>query len=239
MINAQPVQPSAPRRSPASQKPKMPAKTGSIANAIAVREALIRRCAQVWTRKPSALAKIPVTRSAYHTVHPLGSSSWPSATGDDGEARECGEHLRLRERDGVVARRISLHQHDLERVRGGAEQDEQVAARIADTDPREQRQPAHRERDPEPDQPADLRPEEQQAEQRREDDVEPGDEARARDSRPLEPGGLERVAEPQQQAEREARCPPSRPSVRSRGAAGTASTSDAIRKRTARNAKSG
>ena len=36
-------------------------------------EALIRRWAQVWTRKPSALAKIPVTRSAYHTVHPLGS----------------------------------------------------------------------------------------------------------------------------------------------------------------------
>ena len=80
MISAQPAQPSAPSRSPASQKPKMPAKTGSIANAIAVREALIRRCAQVWTRKPSALAKIPVTRSALQTVHPCGTSTWPSAT---------------------------------------------------------------------------------------------------------------------------------------------------------------
>ncbi len=58
----------------------MPAKTGSIANAIAVREALICRCAQVWTRKPSALAKIPVTSSAPHTVHPRGTSTWPSAT---------------------------------------------------------------------------------------------------------------------------------------------------------------
>ena len=43
MITAQPPQPTAPSRSPASQKPKKPAKTGSIANASAVRVALVRR----------------------------------------------------------------------------------------------------------------------------------------------------------------------------------------------------
>ena len=80
MITAQPPQPSAPSRSPASQKPKMPAKTGSSAKASAVRAALSRRWAQVCTRKPRALAKMPVTRSALHTVQPRGSSTWPRAT---------------------------------------------------------------------------------------------------------------------------------------------------------------
>ena len=80
MIRAQPPQPTAPSRSPASQNPKNPAKTGSIANASAVWVALARRCAQVWTRNASALAKMPVTSSALQTVQPCGSSTWPSAT---------------------------------------------------------------------------------------------------------------------------------------------------------------
>src|SRR6185436_8120276 len=73
MISAAPVQPHAPSRSPASQKPKNAAKTGSSAKASAVRVALRLRCAQVWTRKPSALAKTPVTTSALHTVQPCGT----------------------------------------------------------------------------------------------------------------------------------------------------------------------
>ena len=47
MITAQPLQPITPNRSPASQKPNSPAKTGSIANASAVCVALARCCAHV------------------------------------------------------------------------------------------------------------------------------------------------------------------------------------------------
>ena len=127
--------------------------------------------------------------------------------GDDGEAGERGEHLGLRERERVVAGRVALHQRDLERVGGRAGEHEQVAARIAGADAGEQRQPGDRERDTEPDRAADVRAEEEQAEQRREDDVEAGDEACARDGRPREPGRLQRVAEREQEAERDARDP--------------------------------
>jgi hypothetical protein len=80
MIAAQPVQPRAPRRSPASVIPKSAAKTGSIVKARAVRVADVLRCAQVWTRKPSALAKTPVTSRAPHTVQPCGTPSSPRAS---------------------------------------------------------------------------------------------------------------------------------------------------------------
>ena len=75
MISAAPAQPAAPSRSPASQKPKTAVQTGSIAKASAVRAAESCRCAHVWTRNPSALAKMPVTRSAPHTTHPRGTST--------------------------------------------------------------------------------------------------------------------------------------------------------------------
>lgn len=74
-IRAQPLQPTAPRRSPASRYPKKAAKTGSAAKAKAVRVALVRFWAHVWITKASALAKIPVTTSAPQTVHPCGTLS--------------------------------------------------------------------------------------------------------------------------------------------------------------------
>ena len=80
MITAQPAQPTAPRRSPASAKPKIPANTGSSAKTSAVRVALVRCCAQACTRNASALAKTPVTSSAPHTVQPCGTSTCPAAT---------------------------------------------------------------------------------------------------------------------------------------------------------------
>ena len=141
MISAQPPQPIAPSRSPASQKPKIPAHTGSIANASAVRVALVRRCAHVWTRKASALAKMPVTSSALQTVQPARHLDLAERDRDDCEAGEGREHLGLSEGDRVVARRIALHQDDLQRVGGRPQEHEQVAERIARADAGEQREP--------------------------------------------------------------------------------------------------
>ena len=75
MITAQPTQPTAPSRSPASVKPKNAAQTGSSENASAVCVALVRRWAHVWARNASALAKTPVTSSAPQTVQPCGTCS--------------------------------------------------------------------------------------------------------------------------------------------------------------------
>ena len=80
MIRTHPVHATAPSRSPASQKPKSAAQTGSSANASAVRAADRRRCAHVCTRNASAEAKTPVTISAPQTVQPRGTSSCPAAT---------------------------------------------------------------------------------------------------------------------------------------------------------------
>ena len=74
-MTAQPPQPTAPSRSPASEKPKIPVKTGSSVKISAVCVALVRRWAQLWTRYASALANTPVTTSAPHTVQPVGARS--------------------------------------------------------------------------------------------------------------------------------------------------------------------
>ncbi|MBA3432718.1 MAG: EamA family transporter [Actinobacteria bacterium] len=124
----------------------------------------------------------------------------PERDGDDREAGERSEHLRLGERDRVEARRVTLHQDDLHGIGGGAEENEEVAERIAGADSGEQCEPDDRERDANPNRPADARPEEDEGEQRREDDVKPGDEAGARDGRALEAGRLQRVPERQQEA---------------------------------------
>src|SRR4029077_7698817 len=70
MITAQPPQPSAPSRSPASVYPKSAAQTGSSVKTSAVRVALVSRCAHVCTRNPIALANTPVTSNAPNTVQP-------------------------------------------------------------------------------------------------------------------------------------------------------------------------
>ena len=149
MITAQPAQPSAPSRSPASVKPKSAAHTGSSVKTSAVRFALVRRCAQVCTRNASALANTPVTSSAPHTVQPCGTSSGRERR--DREHRERREHHQQREPERVVARREALHQQDLQRVDRGAREHEQVADRRAAGHARDQREPGRREHDAEPD----------------------------------------------------------------------------------------
>ena len=121
MITAQPSQPTAPSRSPASVKPKNAAQTGSSENASAVCVALVRRCAQVWARNASALAKTPVTISAPQTVQPCGTAQLARrASATTSSPTKAASHLDERERERVVARREALHQDDLERVDGGA-----------------------------------------------------------------------------------------------------------------------
>ena len=188
---------------PRACKPKNAAQTGSIVNASAVRVADVRRCAHVWTRKASALAKTPVTSSAPHTVQPRGTSRSPSASGDDERARRNAASISTkRERERVEARRVPLHQDDLERVDGRAGEHEQVSRRRS---PRESRRaspdPPSRRNTPTHACEPDPRAEEHEGDQRREHDVHPGDEAGARDRRPLEPGRLQRVAGGEQQAE--------------------------------------
>src|SRR3712207_7186496 len=74
---------------------------------------------------------------------PPRSTPFPYTTLFRSEPGERGEHLHEGERDGVVARRIALHQRDLERVGGGAEQHERVTRRIAGADTREERSEEH------------------------------------------------------------------------------------------------
>jgi len=69
---------------------------------------------------------------------------------DHPESHTGGEHLDERERDRVVARRVALHQHDLQGVDRGAGEHEQVARGRAGVDAREEREAARRERDPRP-----------------------------------------------------------------------------------------
>ena len=121
--------------------------------------------------------------------------------GDEREAAERGEQLDLGERDRVVARRVALHQDDLERVRGRAGEHERIADGVTGAHSGQQAETDEREPDAQPDHSADARPEEEEREERGEDDVEPGDEAGARDRRPLEPRGLEPVARREQEAE--------------------------------------
>src|SRR6266704_867728 len=110
-IAAQPPQPSAPSRSPASVNPKSAVQTGSMAKASAVRVALVLRCAQLWTRKPSALANTPVTSSAPQTVQPCAGAR----AGDRGKPGTGREHLYEREGERVEPRRDTLEQDDLDR----------------------------------------------------------------------------------------------------------------------------
>ena len=138
-------------------KPKNAAQTGSIENASAVRVALVRRCAHVWARNASALAKTPVTSSAPQTVQPCGNGRSRERERDREQAGERGQHLDERERERVVARGVALHQDDLERVDGGAGEHEQVAEQRAAVDAGEQREAGGRERDAEPGAAADAR----------------------------------------------------------------------------------
>ena len=166
----------------------------------AVRVALVERWAQVWTRKPSALAKMPVTSSAPQTVQPCGTARVRDARGSP-STREGDEQLEQREGERVVERRVALEQDDLEREdRGGAE-DEQVAAGRAAVHAGEHGEPEDVASATPPHAPgADAEPEAAEGEQRGEDDVHAGDEARARDARPLEPEGLQAVAAREQRA---------------------------------------
>ena len=134
MITAQPPQPSAPSRSPASQKPKKPAHTGSIAKAIAVRAALDLPLRPGLDEEPERAREDAGDEQRAPDGPATRHLDLPERDRDEREAAERGEHLRLRERDGVVAGRVALHQHDLERVGGRAGEHEQVADRIARAD---------------------------------------------------------------------------------------------------------
>ena len=116
-----------------------------------------------------------------------------SATSE--EARERGDHLDLREtRAGRSAARTAPA------ARSGARRPpprRAPAGRRSPSRPRRRRavrgRPSRDRRRPRPR--ADAHAKQRQREQRREHDVEPGDEAGRRDRRPLEAGGLERVAD--------------------------------------------
>ena len=68
--------------------------------------------------------------------------------GREPDARDA--HLEERQRAGVVTRREPLHRHDLERLRDGVREHEQVPERRPSRRAVEQREPGHRERDADP-----------------------------------------------------------------------------------------
>ena len=103
----------------------------------------------------------------------------------------------------------------------------------------EHREPGGRERRPRPRRDADPDPEEHEREQRRQDDVHAGDEAGARDARPLEAERLQGVAGGEQRAGKRRRPHPAATRASAADGRRAASVSEAIPKRSARNAKSG
>ena len=133
MISAAPIQPHTPSRSPASQKPKNAAKTGSSAKASAVRVALsplrpgLDEEAERAREDASDEERAPHRPAARHL-------DLPERDRDDEEADEGRRHLREGQRDGVEPRRVPLHQDDLHRIdRRGAEHERVTASRPAST----------------------------------------------------------------------------------------------------------
>ncbi len=159
MITAQPSQPTAPSRSPASVKPKTAAQTGSSENASArLRRARTplgpgldeereraREDARHDQRTPDRPAVRPRELAGRHR--------------DDEQTDEREDHLDEREGKHVVLRRIAFHQHDLERVDGRAGEHEELAGRAGAVDPREEREADGCERDADPGGRADPRAE--------------------------------------------------------------------------------
>ena len=116
MITAQPSQPTAPSRSPASVKPKNAAHTGSSENTSAVRVALVAPLGpgldeeRERAREDAGHEQRAPDRPAVRQLELPGSDS------DDEQTGERDEHLDERERERVVPWGVPLHQHDLQRV---------------------------------------------------------------------------------------------------------------------------
>ena len=128
----------------------------------AIRVALTRRWAQIWTSSAKATANSPVTSSAAQTVAPRGTDRSPSAIAIARKATQATATCDEREREDVVAVGVALDHHDLERLRDGAHEDEQVARRRALGNAGQQREAEEREPDGRPELARDRRPEERE-----------------------------------------------------------------------------
>ena len=106
----------------------------------AVRVAVVRLCAHVCARNASALAKTPVTSSAPQTVQPCGTGRSPQASAIASRPPNAVSISTSVNAIGVVARRVALHQHDLERIDRGTGKHEEVAEQRAAVDAGEQRE---------------------------------------------------------------------------------------------------
>jgi hypothetical protein len=198
----------------------------------------MRLCAQTWIRRASAREHsgddegCPDRPAARH-------GELPEREREDEEAGEGGGHFDEREGEGVVAGRVALDHHDLQRLRQSAGKHKEVARERAGVEAGEQGEPGEGERHARPDDTRRGLAEEHEREQRRQDDIETHDETGARAGRPLQARRLQGIPDcGQRPSSKPARAAP-RPSEPTRLRPGSASTAPAIAKRTARNAKSG
>ena len=130
--------------------------------------------------------RTPVTSSAAQTVAPCGTARSPQARAIAVKAPQAASISTSVSAGGVVARRVALHQDDLQRVRRGAREDREVARDRAKPRRRKTSRADRGEARPRSDRGGARIRNNGRPNSGVEDDVEPGDEAGGGDSRSRE-----------------------------------------------------